>query len=106
MKNQSIDPRPDLKDDSVIWEVVLITVKLDIDYAQAEEAYGLLRGMRSCGCVLKMGTIEQGIIFSFGDEADDEEKQKIKKHAAIHKDYLKKIFQDVWHNIKRSEVKK
>ena len=57
MKAKPYDPRPDLADDSRLWDAVLISArKHDPDPEGKRSLFGLLHGLRCCGARLKWTT--------------------------------------------------
>ena len=91
IKNDNLDPRQDLTEDSKAWQCVLLLACLG-----DEEAYQALRGLRSLGCNLKAGSETQGMVFAFPNTITDDEKNIAKKHIAPHADRVKSVFKRTW----------
>jgi len=96
------DPRPDLKEDSAVWELLLTTASFDGN----EQAFETLKGFRCAGCRLSMSKEKSNLAFNFGTEATDSEKEIIKKHAKEIADYIKDLFKRVYQGIEKVEYEK
>jgi len=93
------DIRPDIKEDSSIWTIVLKTAIFYKD----DTFYNTLKGFRSAGCRLELNDEAKTLSFNFGEEANDEEKDIIKSHAKIHKDRIISLFKKVYEAIKKAK---
>ena len=99
------DPRPDLKEDSCNWDVLLLIAYFE-DKNTSEGFVNILRGFRQAGCRLYTGkTIQEGMIFNFGTEVDEDQKIKLIKVGKANKERLKMLFMKTYMSIQRGKDK-
>ena len=97
-ETQIKDPRPDIKEDSNIWIVLLIMA-----YLENQAAYGALHGIRCLGSKLSLGNREEGLIFHF-PAVKPPEKALIKQYAQEHREYIKSLFKRIWRGFMLKDV--
>lgn len=96
-----LDPRSDLQEDSIFWQLVLVCATSYDD----PMLFANLHGFRCSGARLSLK--DKSLVFKFSDEWDNEEKKYFKNKYAI--PYLKEfktIFKFVAENFKQIEYEK
>ena len=96
-----LDPRTDLQEDSIFWQLVLACAT-KYDDAQI---FGNLHGFRCSGARLSLK--DKSLVFKFSDEWDNETKEEFKqKYAMPYLKEFKAIFKFVAENFKRIEYER
>jgi len=85
-----LDPRPDIKEDTLLWQLVLGCVQLYKD----KQIYGNLHGFRCGGSTLCIKN--DTLVFKFPPDYSDDQKQDCKqKYLTPYMKQLKELFKFV-----------
>ena len=85
------DPRPDLEQDSEMWQILLTASFLD-----KKNLYELLRELRAHGSRLYLNSQTRDLCFNFGVEMDEQKKQELKEKAKPYRYNIKNLFMRVY----------
>jgi hypothetical protein len=94
------DPRPDLKEDSDLWTILLTTAF----FSREETLYENFHDFRIAGCRLSLNRERRNLAFNFGTEADETKRESIKKLAQQHTAHIKGLFKRVYRGIIKAEA--
>ena len=85
------DPRPDLKNDTELWQILLTAACFEKD-----NLLELLKDFRTHGCRLYLDLKQRNLCFNFGNELDEQKKQIVIESAKQYKNKIMSLFRRVY----------